>query len=535
MIRKNLAPHGQGIRGLNLSRSSLFFGGAFGRIFRALPPAEFGSTDAETQANLKLLGKAMVGTDDKPKDGPDTEESGIPALFTYLGQFIDHDITFDPSSSLQKQNDPDGLVDFRTPKFDLDNVYGRGPDDQPYMYDFSKGSGRAKFLLGKSLSGAPAIKPPARDLARNAANVEPGQNARAIIGDPRNDENALVSQLQTLFLRFHNRLIDDKGMSFAEAQQSLRFHYQWMLISDFLPTLINKNTLHSVFPHLKAKSSIADNPPVLKFYHARDMAYMPLEFSVAAYRFGHSMVRPGYRLNDSDDTLLPIFGQDGPASRPKSLRGFMAPADGWAIDWARFIDIEPRPAGTILDDNGNAPNGKPPSAQELADNKRRLQLAYRIDTSIVFPLGDLPPDVADLIIPSLAERNLVRGWRLRLPNGESVAKAMGEKPIEVKIGKFEDSESGVQPIEAISPAFKNNSPLWAYCLAETHAHTVPGKHGVNSKLLGPVGGRIVAETFAGLLVYDSQSFLAVEPRWKPMIGDGSTFGLKEFVNFAIGN
>src|SRR5579864_7251061 len=109
MIRKNLAPHGQGVRGLNLSRSSVFFGGAFVRIFRALPPADFGDTDAKTQDNLKLLGKAMVGTADKPKDGPDTEESGIPALYTYLGQFVDHDITFDPSSSLQKQDDPDGL------------------------------------------------------------------------------------------------------------------------------------------------------------------------------------------------------------------------------------------------------------------------------------------------------------------------------------------------------------------------------------------------------------------------------------------
>ena len=534
MKRINLAPHGQGVRGLNLSRSSISFGGAFGRIFRALPPAEFGASDAETQANLKLLGSAMVSTEDKPKDGPDTEESGIPALYTYLGQFIDHDITFDPSSSLQKQNDPDGLVDFRTPKFDLDNVYGRGPDDQPYLYDFTRGPARAKFLVGKALSGAPPLEPPAQDLARNAANIAPGQNARAIIGDPRNDENALVSQLHTLFLRFHNRLVEDEGMSFSEAQRSLRFHYQWMLINDFLPTLVNKKTLHSVFPHLAAKSSIADNPPVLKFYHARDMAFMPLEFSVAAYRFGHSMVRPGYRLNDADDTLLPIFGQDGPPTRPKSLRGFMAPADGWAIDWARFIDIEPRPKGTFLDAKGNAPNGNLPSAQELADNKKRLQLAYRIDTSIVFPLGDLPPDVADLIIPSLAERNLVRGWRLRLPNGQSVAKAMGEDPITVRIGKFEDKEDGVQLIEVISSAFKDNCPLWAYCLAETHAHTVRGIHNVNSKLLGPVGGRVVAETFAGLLVYDSLSFLAQEPKWKPTIGDGKTFGLKEFVNFAIG-
>jgi len=92
MNLRNLTPHGRGVRGLNLSRSSVQFGGQFGRIFRALPPAEFGTNDAENAANLKRLGAAMVSTKDIPKDGPDAEESGIPALYTYLGQFIDHDL-----------------------------------------------------------------------------------------------------------------------------------------------------------------------------------------------------------------------------------------------------------------------------------------------------------------------------------------------------------------------------------------------------------------------------------------------------------
>jgi hypothetical protein len=297
---------------------------------------------------------------------------------------------------------------------------------------------------------------------------------------------------------------------------------------DFLPKLVNAKTLHGVFPHLKKTSSIADDPPELAFYRARDEPFMPLEFSVAAYRFGHSMVRPGYRLND--ETLLPIFGQSGPPERPLSLRGFVAPADNWAIDWARFIDIEPRPAGVELDDDGKV-DGKEPSAKQLAENKQRLQLAYRIDTSIVNPLGDLPPDVADLIVPSLAERNLVRGWRLRLPSGQAVARAMGEKVLDpILIGKFQDAPE-TTPVDAV---FKNGCPLWAYCLAETANETVPGHGGIKSKLLGPVGGRIVAETFAGILRYDSQSFLNQQPRWKPNIGDGRTFGLKEFVNFALG-
>ncbi|HEX9959602.1 MAG TPA: peroxidase family protein, partial [Pyrinomonadaceae bacterium] len=405
MSTKSSTPHGRGVRGFNLPRSSLLFEGNFGRLFRALPVAEFGSDDEETRKNLSYLADALIGDEETSEDGPDDEESGIPALYTYLGQFIDHDLTFDPSSSLQQQNDIDGLVNYRTPRFDLDNIYGRGPDDQPYMYVSETGKKAAKFLLGTELTGGSEMNPPAADLPRNT-----GANpARAIIGDPRNDENVIVSQLQSLFFRFHNRFVDENPeMPFTKVQREVRFHYQWMLINDFLPTIIYPDVYKKVFPHYgKAESdgtpvSIADAPPELKFYHAKHEPFMPFEFSAAAYRFGHSMVRPGYRLNDDDSTLLPIFGL------PHSLRGFMPPQKNWGIDWARFIDIEDRP-------NGETP-AKTPEQEEI--NRRRLQLAYRIDTSIVKPLSALPEDVADKIIKSLAERNLVRGWRLRLPSGQ---------------------------------------------------------------------------------------------------------------------
>src|ERR1700738_1327759 len=169
------------------------FSGPFGRIFRAPLPAEFGPSDTASEAATRTLGTAMVADPDPVKDGPDAEESGIPAAYTYFGQFIDHDLTFDPASSLQRQNDPDALVDFRTPRFDLDSVYGRGPDDQPYLYENVR-----TFLLGRPLTGA-AANPDARDLPRTGV-ADPLQR-RAIIGDPRNDENVIVSQLQGLFHR----------------------------------------------------------------------------------------------------------------------------------------------------------------------------------------------------------------------------------------------------------------------------------------------------------------------------------------------
>src|SRR3989442_988025 len=150
--------HSAPVRGLMSTKTSPLFQGRFGRMFRSLHQATFGSTDDENVANLAKLGDAISAEFDPPKDGKDDEESGIPALYTYLGQFIDHDITFDPASSLQKQNDPDALTDFRTPAFDLDNVYGRGPDDQPYLYDANNA-----FLLGTPLNGG---DPKATDLPR---------------------------------------------------------------------------------------------------------------------------------------------------------------------------------------------------------------------------------------------------------------------------------------------------------------------------------------------------------------------------------
>src|SRR5262249_7515272 len=161
-----------------------------------LPPGRFDETI------LADLAKEMTADADPPtpeEQVDDEENSGISAGYTYLGQFIDHDLTFDPASSLQKTDDPDGLVDFRTPRFDLDCIYGRGPDDQPYLY---RGDG-VHMLLGMKLTGNDA-DPNAHMVPRNTP--EGTEPARALIGDPRNDENVIVSQLQSSMLRFHNRM-----------------------------------------------------------------------------------------------------------------------------------------------------------------------------------------------------------------------------------------------------------------------------------------------------------------------------------------
>ena len=497
-------------RGLNATRSPLSQG-RFGRMFRKLTPAKFGPNDADNVANLSALADKMVADFDGPKDGPDAEESGIPALYTYFGQFIDHDITFDPVSSLTKQQDPDGLVDFRTPSLDLDNLYGRGPNDQPYMYD------GIKFRLGEKLTGAGV--PDASDLPRF--------KGRALIGDPRNDENSIVSQFQALMLRFHNRMVDDNdSLSFEDVQQRVRFHYQYVVLNDFLPRIVHA----SVLDELRTASQYDRSK--LAHYHWKTYPFMPVEFSVAAYRLGHSMIRPGYRLNDAGNMLLQIF-PDPHNPDKNALTGFRAMGPGRAMDWGRFIDLDTRPYG-VEDDDTNP------------DNKKRLQFAYRIDASLVDPLRKLPPEVASNP-SSLALRNLERSWRLGLPSGQAVAKAMNLTPLtddQIIIGKAVDEPGAGDPQTGIATiangVFAGNCPLWTYILAEARqfqtAVTIPATGapatGINTPQLGPVGGRIVAEVFLGMMFGDNSSVLSLDPQWTPVTG--SSFALKDLVAYALG-
>jgi hypothetical protein len=204
---------------------------------------------------------------------------------------------------------------------------------------------------------------------------------------------------------------------------------------------------------------------------------------------------------------------------------------GRAMDWGRFIDIDIR--GYDGDD---------------AINKKRLQFAYRLDTSIVGPLGTLPNIVASDPPPSLALRNLERGWRLGLPSGQSVARAMGVQVLEdseILIGQALDPKD-VDPkdpkvvdiVKTAGQVFAGNCPLWTYILAEAARLKTPvkapvkGDVPINTPQLGPVGGRIVAEVFLGVLIGDGSSLLSQHPTWAPKSAVG--FGLKDIVRYALG-
>ena len=468
-------------------------------MFRTLPPAQF------DEDMLKDLARAMTAAQENsptPEDQDDDEEnSGISAGYTYLGQFIDHDLTFDPASSLQRVNDPDGLVDYRTPRFDLDCIYGRGPSDQPYLYR----SDGLRMRLGEALTGNDN-DPKARSVPR--LEGEDGEPARAVIGDPRNDENVIVSQLQSSMLRFHNHMVDLLGSDdFEEAQRMVRWHYQWVILHDFLPTIVGDETMRDIFGVQEGAMPLM-HPPQLQFYKAVKEAFIPIEFSVAAYRFGHSMVRPIYRLNASIPRL-PIFGGNG-----ESLVGFRRFPSNWAIDWRLYFHM------------GDAP----------AHGPERVQPAYKIDTSLVNPLGNLPASVA---APphSLSERNLLRGWRMQLPSGQAVASAMGAEPIsdeDLRVGKAIEADRGKnRRLTDISPKFAGNAPLWYYILAEAQQQAVNDATPIR---LGKVGGRIVAEVFVGLMLADSHSYLRQNPNFKPhpeVVSESGEFKMADLLRAAM--
>lgn len=527
-------------------------------MFRSLPPADF---DDDALMNLAAPGNM---TSDKETDGagnpkvtpetdspPDDEENfGIPSGYTYFGQFVDHDITFDPVTGSVKLDDPDGLINFRTPALDLDSLYGRGPSDVPFMYD---STGR-KFLLGdRSLTGARASDP--ATLVDFVPDL-PRFHGRAIIGDKRNDENVIVSQLHGLFQRFHNfladTLTDDTGqpLPFVEVQRLVRWHYQWLVLFDYLPRLVGRHRVEAILPHIADNSNIYNKPPKLYFFTYRNDPFMPVEFSGAAYRFGHSMVRPIYRLSAFDFTpTTPVTGLGGrkvvfAANADEGLNGFQEFDVRNGIDWHLFFETRTHKLGSPATGTG------------------RVQPAYKIDTSLVNPLAFLPefsiPGTDNPIgAPStnnLAFRNLKRGVSLLLPSGQAVAWLMGLEPIpdeRLLVGKANadgiapdlTNKSGVanKSIIDIDPRFAGKAPLWFYILAEgldgwrqrAEAVTTDDDKNAQPTHLGPVGGRIVAEVLIGLILGDSDSFLNMEPNWKPMFGNLA--GAPFFDRFTMGD
>lgn len=473
----------------------------YGRMFPNLPAASWGFD------SIDALGQAAVAEQEPATAGPDPEDNpGIPAGYTYFGQFVDHDITLDARpDDLVTPTDPSSLVNGRTPQLDLDSLYGQGPDTATTLYQADK----MHLVEGNLLTGSPDQG--ARDLPRQA-------NGQAIIGDPRNDENRLVAGIHSLFIRFHNRTVDaivsknptwTSSQVFQAARQQVTWNYQWLIVTDYLPRIAGQDKVAQVIRPQGANAPSAFKATT-SFYNPCQQ--MPVEFSVAAYRFGHSQVRANYRIN-SQSGNLPVFS--GTWDPTKDLTGFQPAPSNFGIDWNLLVQ---NPA-----------------------SRTPVQPSYKVDGSLTFSLGLLPLPATGAGPANLAERNLLRSRQLGLPSGQDVARQMGLTPLrddQIIVGQASGDPADTKSLTSISSEFANKAPLWSYILAEAvnQSYVVQDGHIVATRRtsgpvgtrLGPVGARIVAETFAGLLQSDPNSIF--NNRFSPT----RSFDLRALVNTAQG-
>lgn len=512
------------------------FDGRFVRLFprpkadRDKPDPDEADPDEAALAELAAAMTSPLETPPTPETERDDEENigtadapGIPAAYTYFGQFVDHDLTLDPTSNLRGAPMSDRqlieLLNFRTPRFDLDCLYGRGPADQPYLYQPDS----LRLLLGTRMSGNPHDT--------GAVDVPRGPNGRALIGDPRNDENRIVSQLQATMLRFHNSMVhlavqdvgSKDGVRLADVQRQVQWHYQWVVVHDFLPTIIQPSVLDAILGTDRSGAPLTFLIPSLRDRCAA-LDRMPVEFSVAAYRFGHSMIRPIYRINETIERRQIFSSTTDPAG---DLGGMRPIPDDWAVDWQYFLDIEHRDPQAI------------PGDDQVV---RKPQFSYKIDTALVNPLATLPAVIA--ANPAvLAERNLLRGRAFRLPTGQEVAEALHMQPLkpdEIWIGKATGNLDDKRPISEIADGvFADRTPLWTYVLAEAWQTSLAEAGTASASTapirLGPVGGHLVAETILALLYDDPNSYLNAPGGFEPdpRLRYEGRFGLAELINTAI--
>jgi len=358
-------------------------GGRYGRMFPDLPAASF---DDERLLALGVAGGFCDGT---ACDFDSNIEAGQP----FFGQYIAHDLTAD-RSPLRAHGDIDALRNVRSSRANLEALYGGGPVGSPYLYDQAD---PAKLLL--STDG--------QDLPRNQQGI-------ALIGDPRNDVHAVMTGLQVAFILAHNRLVDRlraDGVGetdlFEDARLALSWHFQWVIVHDFLPNLAGSALTASV---------LNDGP---RFYRPQAQTYIPVEFADAAFRYGHSQIRGDYQVqpNGGRFTVFP------------ELAGFRALAPQHRIDWTLLFDVPGR---------------------------SKAQRAKQIDGTVPASLIRLPSSITGTVdvdaYRSLASRDLQRGMGTGLPSGEQVARAMGAVPLsrtELALGDWQEE-----------------TPLWLYILRE---------------------------------------------------------------------
>jgi hypothetical protein len=466
-------------------------------------------TKLPRQIRVKVA-RAMT-VNQRPLNGP------IPAGYTYLGQFADHDLTFDRTSvQLGETVSPADMLLGRSPTLDLDSLYGAGPED-PESERFYKDDRHLK--VGRTVRVGPDRGKVGFDLPR-AGDGSPGQRRRVLIPDRRNDENLAVAQTHLAFIRFHNEVVDRQPDSvprhrrFQRARARVTLHYQWVLRHDYLTRICDRRVVSDVFRHGRKIHEVGADP--------LSMPTMPLEFAVAAYRFGHSMVRTSYDWNRVFDnqggTLDFLFEFSGTS-------GFLGGGDlalpaNWVADWRRLYRF--RQVGR----------------DDLAAPRGGFNRAERMDTHLSPILGQLPPGsfggrFSDLgtMAAHLAFRNLTRAGMVELASGQQMAALLRSKGVPVETltrRQVADGNGEAAVLDRLTSTQKDrflaDTPLWFYVLREAELN--------NGRLTG-VGARIVVETFHRAME-GSQHSIVRNPAWRPSLGRDGTFTMMDLLLVAYG-
>jgi hypothetical protein len=399
------------------------------------------------------------------------DNTGVPAGFTYLGQFIDHDLTRNLDPLPTAQLDPTTLKNFRTAAFDLDSVYGKGRTDASSRHMYNA-DGTFKVVEEEENGGIP-------DLVRD----ETSGRATLLI-EPRNDENLIIAQLHLAVQMFHNRLIEE-GMSFSDARRLTQWHYQWVVVNDYLPHVVGQDRVDMFLGKKVTNGFYKPGDP--------DAPMTPTEFSTAVFRYGHSQVRDAYEVNDlSEDAPIKVFDLSSPDA--EDLRGGQRINERTHIDWSEFFEID--------------------GAQEFEGN-----LSRKLDTKISDSLFNLPlgaPGLPSTGTNVLAQLTLIRSSRYDIPSGQDVARAMG-------IPVLANNKLGLS--QTAYPSFNGEAPLWFYMLAESELNE-------NGVRLGDVGGRIIAEVFLDQLAVDPASYLNARRAFTPSVEHEGAFTIGDFLTFA---
>ncbi|HET8952297.1 MAG TPA: heme peroxidase family protein [Solirubrobacteraceae bacterium] len=432
----------------------------------------------------------------------------VPAGFTYFGQFVDHDLTFDKTTvSFGANVSAADLLQGRSPALDLDSLYGKGPGN-PGSAKFFKDDRHLK--MGKTEAVGAIGAKQGFDLPRDD---------KAVIPDKRNDENLAVAQTHLAMARFHNRVVDTAlpagtaaNQRFVRARELVVKHYQWVIRHDYLPRILEPSVVDDVFTNgrkIFEKNAVATDVPT-----------MPIEFSVAAFRLGHSMVRREYAWNhefpDDQGTLDFLFAFSGTSG---FVGGGSRLPSNWIADWRRLYD---------LTETGRNDLKAPPG---------QFNKARRIDTLLADPLKFLPSGSfggkfsdEGTIRANLAFRNLTRAKMVKLATGQKAVDFCKSKGVNVTLltkAKLRDGDGGAS-LSGLTAAQREkvlaNSPLWFYVLREAE---------LNGGRLKGVGARIVAETIHRAME-GSRFSIVRDPAFRPSLGpNNTTFRMSDLLLFAF--